>query len=98
MQIDEIIHSLQLLHIRWTLWHYRSPDVLYCCSTSDYVEVVLYGVRLAGCLFLFFVGIKAPGIASVEDYIPYQRDAASAGTNNVSHPDTTDTSYTDPAI
>ena len=47
------------------------------------MEVSLYGVRLAGGLLLFFIGLQAPGIASVADYIPYQRDAAGTGANNV---------------
>ena len=52
-------------------------------STADYVEVCLYALRLAGTLLLFLLGLRAPGIAWVEDYIPYQRHA-SGGTNNVS--------------
>lgn len=66
-----------------TLINFTSPHWWFrLSSASDYVEVVLYGVRLAGCLFLFSVGFKAPGIASVEDYIPCQHDAATAGANN----------------
>ncbi|XP_037068889.1 ATP-binding cassette sub-family B member 6, mitochondrial-like [Pollicipes pollicipes] len=82
-------HGLPLL-LSWTLLlagqavmavNVRSADWWFkLSSTSDYVEVTLYAIRLSGCLFLFLVGFRAPGIAWVEDYIPYQRNVQ--GQNN----------------
>ncbi|KAF0292966.1 ATP-binding cassette sub-family B member 6, mitochondrial [Amphibalanus amphitrite] len=73
--------AVELINFRSPHWWFRLD------SNIDWVEVSLYGVRLAGGVLVFLIGLRAPGIASVADYIPCQRPAA--GTDGVNNPRST---------
>lgn len=41
---------------------------LYLFSLSDQIEMMLFILRYISCLFLFVLGLKAPGIMQTVDY------------------------------
>lgn len=55
--------TLQLIVENLTLMNMRSDEWKDLSSLSNQVELILFGLRYVSCLFIFVLGLKAPGIS-----------------------------------